>query len=453
MVMEHIEEKKSYLFSNKDLKRLIVPMILEQFLAILVGMSDSVMVARVGEHAVSGVSLVDNIFILIIFLFAALATGGAVVAGQFIGQNKIKRACAVTDQLVLFTGILALIIMAGMYACHNLILNNVFGKIDANVMESARTYLLIVSASIPFIALYNAGAGIFRCMGNSKVPMYLSFLMNAINICINAVLIFGFNMGVAGAAIGTLVSRIVAAVSILILLRGQEHPLHLSKPFSFRLDKELLKRIAYIGIPNGLENSMFQLGKILVLGMVTGFGTASIAANAVSNVIAMFQIMPGMAVSMAVVTVCSRCVGAGDYEMARYYTKKIVKLVHLLIIVFNIIILIALPGVLNLYNLSAEATELARTIAWMHGAATIIIWPEAFTLPNTLRAASDVKYCMVWSIFSMWVFRIAFSYILGVHFGLGLVGVWMAMIIDWVVRSCFFITRYRGTKWQKYQAQ
>lgn len=445
-------KKESHLFSNGDLKRLIVPMILEQFLAILVGMSDSVMVARVGEHAVSGVSLVDNIFVLVIFLFAALATGGAVVAGQYIGQNKIKRACQVTDQLVLFTGALAVIITAGIYLSRNLILQNLFGKIDANVMESARTYLMIVTASIPFIALYNAGAGIFRCMGNSKVPMYLSFLMNAINITINATLIFGFGMGVKGAAIGTLVSRIVAAVGILILLRSQEQTLHLSKPFSFRPDKDLLKRIAYIGIPNGLENSMFQLGKILVLGMVTGFGTASIAANAVSNVIALFQIMPGMAVSMAVVTVCSRCVGAGDYKMARFYTRKIVKLVHLLIILFNIIILAVLPGVLNLYNLSAEATMLTTKIAWMHGIATILIWPEAFTLPNTLRAASDVKYCMVWSIFSMWVFRIAFSYILGVYFGLGLVGVWMAMIIDWVVRACFFIVRYRGTKWQRYTA-
>lgn len=446
--MIQTKDKEGYVFSNRDLKRLIIPMVIEQLLAILVGLSDSIMVASVGEHAVSGVSLVDNIFVLLIYLFGALATGGAVVAGQYLGQNKRERACMATDQLVLFTAISAVVITGGIYLARNLILHNVFGKIEDNVMESAKTYLMIVSASIPFIALYNAGAAIFRSMGNSKVPMYLSLLMNAINVSGNAVLIFGFGMGVQGASIATLVSRIIAGVGIIVLLRGQEHMLHLSKPFSFRLDKEMLKKIAFIGIPNGLENSMFQLGKILVLSMVTSFGTAAIAANAVGNIIALFQIMPGMAVSMALVTVCSRCVGAGDYEMARFYTRKILKLIHFLIIIFNFVILLVLPGILALYQLSPEATRLATEISWLHGIFAIIIWPEAFSLANTLRAANDVKYCMIWSIFSMWLFRIVFSYILGVYFEMGLFGVWIAMIIDWCVRALFFILRYRGTKWQ-----
>ena len=390
-------KEKPYYFSNRALKRLIAPMIIEQFLAILVGMSDSIMVATVGEHAVSGVSLVDNIFILLIYLFAALATGGAVVMGQYLGQNKHEKANRAVNQLILFTALFAICIMIGLYLARNLILHRVFGAIEANVMEASKTYLLIVSASIPFIALYNAGAAVFRTMGNSKVPMYLSMMVNAINVGGNAILIFGFGMGVAGAATSTLVS----AVAIIFLLCSPEHLLHLERPFSFKLDFGMLKKIAYIGIPNGLENGMFQLGKIMVLSMITGFGTAAIAANAVSNIIATFQVLPGMSVGMAVITVCSRCVGAGDYEAARYYTRKILKLVHILIIVFSVTTLVALPGIMHLYNLSDDAMTFTKQIIWYHGICCMLIWPEAFTLPNTLRAASGVKFCMILSIISM----------------------------------------------------
>lgn len=441
-------KEKPYYFSNRALKRLIAPMIIEQFLAILVGMSDSIMVATVGEHAVSGVSLVDNIFILLIYLFAALATGGAVVMGQYLGQNKHEKANRAVNQLILFTALFAICIMIGLYLARNLILHRVFGAIEANVMEASKTYLLIVSASIPFIALYNAGAAVFRTMGNSKVPMYLSMMMNAINVGGNAILIFGFGMGVAGAATSTLVSRVVSAVAIIFLLCSPEHLLHLERPFSFKLDFGMLKKIAYIGIPNGLENGMFQLGKIMVLSMITGFGTAAIAANAVSNIIATFQVLPGMSVGMAVITVCSRCVGAGDYEAARYYTRKILKLVHILIIVFSVTTLVALPGIMHLYNLSDDAMTFTKQIIWYHGICCMLIWPEAFTLPNTLRAASDVKFCMILSIISMWVFRIAFSYIIGVRMGMGVLGVWIAMTIDWAVRAVLFIIRYRGKRWQ-----
>lgn len=441
-------KEKPYYFSNRALKRLIVPMIIEQFLAILVGMSDSIMVATVGEHAVSGVSLVDNIFILLIYLFAALATGGAVVMGQYLGQNKHEKANRAVNQLILFTALFAICIMIGLYLARNLILHRVFGAIEANVMEASKTYLLIVSASIPFIALYNAGAAVFRTMGNSKVPMYLSMMMNAINVGGNAILIFGFGMGVAGAATSTLVSRVISAVAIILLLCSPEHLLHLERPFSFKLDFGMLKKIAYIGIPNGLENGMFQLGKIMVLSMITGFGTAAIAANAVSNIIATFQVLPGMSVGMAVITVCSRCVGAGDYEAARYYTRKILKLVHILIIVFSVTTLVALPDIMHLYNLSDDAMTFTKQIIWYHGICCMLIWPEAFTLPNTLRAASDVKFCMILSIISMWVFRIAFSYIIAVRMGMGVLGVWIAMTIDWAVRAVLFIIRYRGKRWQ-----
>lgn len=448
MVLEDLKGKPYY-FSNHDLKRFILPVIIEQFLALLVGMADSIMVASSGEHAVSGVSLVDNIFILLIYLFAALATGGSVVMGQYLGQKNSEKANQAVNQLILFTGMLAIVITAGLYLSRNLILHRVFGNIEADVMAAARTYLLIVSASIPFLALYNAGAAVFRTMGNAQVPMYLSMVMNAINVGGNALLIFGFHMGVAGAAIATLVSRVISGVVITILLAKPTLMLHLQRPFSFRLDISMLKKIAHIGIPNGLENGMFQLGKIMVLSIITGFGTAAIAANAVSNIIATFQVLPGMSVGMAVITVCSRCIGAGDYEAARFYTRKIIRLVHILIICFSTVILLALPGIMHLYNLSPEAAGFTRQIVWYHGICCMLFWPEAFTLANTLRAARDVRYCMILSIVSMWVFRIGFSYILGVRMGLGVFGVWIAMTIDWAVRAALFIVRYKGTKWHK----
>ena len=448
MVLEDLKGKPYY-FTNHDLKRFILPVIIEQFLALLVGMADSIMVASSGEHAVSGVSLVDNIFILLIYLFAALATGGSVVIGQYLGQNNREKANQAVSQLILFTGMLAIIITAGLYLFRNLILHRVFGNIEADVMAAARTYLLIVSASIPFLALYNAGAAVFRTMGNAQVPMYLSMVMNAINVGGNALLIFGFHMGVAGAAIATLFSRVISGVVITILLAKPTLMLHLQRPFSFRLDFVMLKKIAHIGIPNGLENGMFQLGKIMVLSIITGFGTAAIAANAVSNIIATFQVLPGMSVGMAVITVCSRCIGAGDYEAAKFYTKKILRLVHILIICFSTVTLLALPGIMHLYNLSPEAAGFTRQIVWYHGICCMLIWPEAFTMANTLRAARDVRYCMILSIVSMWVFRIGFSYILGVRMGLGVFGVWIAMTIDWLVRAVLFIVRYKGTKWHK----
>ena len=446
MVLEDIKGKPYY-FTNHDLKRFILPVIIEQFLALLVGMSDSIMVATVGEHAVSGVSLVDNIFILLIYLFAALATGGSVVMGQYLGQTKGEKANEAVNQLILFTALFALTITAGLYLSKDIILHRVFGDIEPNVMEAARTYLLIVSASIPFLALYNAGAAVFRTMGNAQIPMYLSMVMNTINVGGNAILIFVFDMGVTGAATATLVSRIISGITITALLTNPSRMLHLKRPFSFRLDFSMLKKICHIGIPNGMENGMFQLGKIMVLSIITTFGTAAIAANAVSNIIATLQVLPGMSVGMAVITVCSRCIGAGDYEAARFYTRKIVKLVHILILCFSGVTLLILPGIMYLYNLSPEAMMFTKRIVWYHGICCMFIWPEAFTLANTLRAARDVRYCMILSIISMWIFRIGFSYILGVKLGLGVFGVWVAMTIDWLVRATLIILRYRGQKW------
>lgn len=437
------------LFSRNDLVRLIIPLIVDQFLQVAVGLSDSIMVARVGEAAVSGVSLVDTVMLLIINIFTALATGGAVIAGQYLGRKDPKTGCEATAQLFNFTFLFSIFIMILGYLGQNVILYHVFGKIEPEVMKDSRTYLLIVLSSIPMIAMYNAGAAIFRAMGNSNVTMKTSLLMNSINVFGNALLIFGFHCGVEGVAIPTVVSRGVACVVILILLNNQEHELHILHPYPFKIKWNVLKKILYIGIPNGLENSMFQLGKIAVLSLVSGLGTASLAANAVGNNIANFAILPGMSFGFALLTVCAQCVGAGDFEQVKYYTKHMMRVEYLCLIASNLIVILALPFILSVYNLSDEAARYANDIILYHAACVVTIWPLSFTLPNTLRAAADVKITMVLSIISMWVFRFGFSYLLTMVFHMGIFGVWVAMTIDWLVRGIFFVCRYKSGRWQK----
>jgi len=440
--------KRNYLFTNKDLIRLLIPLMIEQLLAVAVGMADSIMVASVGESAVSAVSLVDSIIILFINIFAALATGGAVVAGQFIGQKQNDKACKAGEQLLLFVTFISIIVMAVMYLGKGFILNVVFGSIQPDVFAYANTYLLITFASIPFIAVYNSGAALFRAMGNSRITMVTSIVMNIINVFGNALLIYGVGMGVEGVAIPTLVSRAVSAVIIVALLRNEELIVHISKRFNYKFNKDMVKNILKIGVPNGIENSMFQLGKIMLLSVIAGFGTASITANAVANSVSAFQILPGMAVGLGLITVVSQCVGANDYVQVRYYTKKLLKIAHIAVIGMNVIIISSIPLILRAYNLSEETAALASKVFIFYGICSCILWPLSFTLPNTLRASNDVRYTMIVSVSSMWIVRIGFGIVLSKYFSIGMFGVWVAMIIDWIVRSAFFIIRYKGGKWE-----
>lgn len=449
MTIKKTTDKSGYLFDNKALAALIIPLIIEQFLAILVGMADSIMIASVGEAAVSGVSLVDQIMVLLINVFAALSTGGAVVAGQYLGQRNREAVCGSATQLIWFATLCAVFITAMVYAGKYVILHGIFGKIEADVMHHADVYLTIVAAAIPFVAMYSAGAAIFRAMGNSKISMQVSIIMNIINVSGNAILIYGFHRGTEGVAIPTLISRIVGAVIVVALLCDEKHPLHIKKSWRYRADWLQVKKILSVGVPNGLENSMFQLGKIMVLSLVSTFGTYAIAANAVSNAIALFQLLPGLAINLGVTTVIARCVGAGDYGQVRYYNKKLMILTHISMAAIILGGFLILPLILRAYGLSDMTADVARKIVYFHGISAIIIWPSAFTLPSTFRASGDAKACMYISMLSMWAFRIVFSYVLGKYLGMGVFGVWAAMVIDWVFRAVCFIARYFGGRWKK----
>lgn len=448
--METEEKNTKMLFTNKDLKKLIIPLIIEQILVIAVGMADTVMIAGVGEAAVSGVSLVDTLNVLIINILSALATGGAVAAGHYLGQKDKENACKSAWQLVLFAILLALGITVVFIGLHDVILHKVFGSIEPLVMENAKSYLLITALSFVPLAVYNAGAALFRAMGNSKATMYVSTVMNAINIGGNAIMIYGLKMGVVGAAIPTTISRTVAGIIIFVMLFQKKRDINIRGQLTWRLHLDMIKKILYVGVPNGLENSLFQLGKILLLSLISTIGTTAIAANAVANTITMFNILPGIAIGYAQLSTVSICIGAGDAKQAKYYSMKLMKITYAGMTIMSVLIFFTVDYILKIYGLSAETQRLAREVIRFHNIMALISWIPSFATPNSFRAAGDVILPMVIAIISMWVFRIAAAYILTVQFGMGLMGVWVAMTIDWAFRAiCYTIRYWKGT-WLKH---
>ena len=435
-------------FSNRELAALIAPLIAEQFLAILVGLADSLMVATVGDAAISAVSLVDSISNLMIYVFSAMAAGGAAVAGQYIGRQEPENANNAGQHLVVLLGVTSVFFIALLYLFKTAVLTAVFGQIDADVMAATDKYYSIVMASIPGIALYNGGAVIFRTMGRSDVSLKVSLLMNGINVFGNALLIFGFHMDVAGVAIPTLASRTVAALVILALLFNDKLPLHLSDVRSFRFNTRLLKNIFYISVPSGVENGMFHLGRLILFSLISTFGTASIVANAIGNTLGNFHCFAGQAVNLGMTTVVSQCVGAGDYDGARHYLRKLVKACYVLMAAVNLAIIAMLPLIMRVYDVSAEGERLAVIVALIHGIASIFLWIPSFCLPTFLRSAGDAGFTMAASMTTMWLCRVVFAYIFGKMMGYGVVGVWCAhAILDWTVRSLVFYARYRSGKW------
>lgn len=436
------------LFSKKDLRKLIIPLILEQTLAITVGMADTMMISSAGEAAVSGVSLVDMFNNLIISVLAALATGGAVVTSQCIGAGRREEACRSARQLVFTEAAITIGISVLVLLFHRQILGLFFGQIEADVMQNAIIYLIISVFSFPLLAVYDSCAALYRSMGNAQITLKISLLMNVINVVGNTIGVYVLKLGVAGVAIPSLVSRGVAGVVLFTLLHNPDNLVFLTRG-KFKVDATIVKRILFIGIPSGIENGIFQLGRVLVVSIIAAFGTSQIAANGVANSLDSMGCIVGQAMSLAMITVIGRCVGAGEEGQVRYYTKKLLGETYFYTAVINSIILLLLPWILQIYGLGEETTRLSYILVMIHDGMAIFLWPASFVLPNMLRACNDVKYTMVVSIFSMITFRIGFSYVFGVHMGWMAVGVWAAMVIDWVFRVLCFVGRYLAGTWRK----
>ncbi len=437
----------SGLFPKGFLKALIIPLLIEQILTLTIGMADTIMVANVGESAVSGISLVDSLSNLFIQLFAAFATGGAVVASQYLGRKDKESASKAAKQLILITAffsgaitLLGLIFNRGILAL-------VFGHIEEDVMTYALQYFVFILISYPFLAITNSCNALCRSMGKSRITMLVSIVMNIINIGGNAVLIFIFHLGSMGAGIASLASRVVSALIMLIVISDRKLDIHIEKLYQVTLIPSMIKRILRIGLPSGIENSMFHIGKILVQSLIASFGTASIAANAVVNNINSFANLPGAVIGMASITVIGQCIGAGRHDAAKYYAKRLLLLVYAMFIFSCTFFYAATPFLSSLYSLSDEAMRLSIINNRFLLVCTLIIWPISFTLPNFLRAAGDARYTMSVSMLSMWIFRVILSYVLGAFFGLGLLGANISMVVDWCFRSLCFSARWLKGKW------
>ncbi|MFR1828020.1 MATE family efflux transporter [Clostridium butyricum] len=439
------------MFSNESLKKLIIPIFMDQILIIIASIIATMMISYAGEAAVSAVSLIDMINMLLINVLAALTAGGAVIVSQYIGFRDKNKSCIAASQLFTIATIISIGIMGFVFIFHKPLLKILFGNVDHNVMNLAITYFVIYSISYPFLSIYDSGAALFRSIGNSRVPMIVSIAMNAINIVGNAIGIFVFNAGVVGIAISIIISRAFAALVMVYLSLNKKNKVFISFSQIFTIKRDMIIKILNIAIPNGIENGIVQLGRILLISIIALFGTDQIAANGITNSLVMISISFATAMNIAIVSVIGQCVGAGDYAQADFYTKKLLKITYIGTIVISLAEILLLPWILNLYTLSAEVTNLTYILVIIHNCLAIIFWPLSFTLPNSLRASGDVRFTMIVSISSMFILRISFGYILGIIFNLGVIGVWLAMGADWALRSIIYVLRFKNGKWREFK--
>lgn len=443
--------EQKHLFSNKMLKSILVPVILEQLLNSFMGTADTMMVSNVGSAAISAVSLVDSINVLLIQAFSALAAGGTIICAQYMGQRNYERANKSARQVLFIILSISAAVTILCLLFKDPLLHFIFGKVDADVMEASSVYFLFSAASYPFIALYDSGASIFRAQENTKGPLIISVISNVMNIVGNAILIWGFNMGVAGAAIATLVSRIFCAVVVLWQLRKDRQPIVVRDYLKIRPDRKLIGRILGLGIPSGIENSMFQLGKLAIQSTVSTLGTAAIAAQAMTNILENLNGIAAIGVGVGLMTIVGQCLGAGRKDEAVYYIKKLCVIAESIIIVSCLIVYILVRPVTILGGMESTSAEMCiHMITWI----TIVkpvVWTMAFVPGYGLRAAGDVKFSMITSCCTMWACRFCLCVFLIRVLGFGPMGVWIGMFADWTVRGIIFTWRFHSRKWLEHK--
>lgn len=439
------------MFSNRDLKNMIVPLFFEQLLVMLVGIMDTFIVSYVGEAAVSGVSLVNSFNTIFIYLFTALASGGAVVISQYIGNKDQKNSVRSSSQLLMFSTLFSIVLTCIVLMFHQAILSALFGKVEIDVMNACITYIVISALSYPFIAIYNAGASLFRSMGKTKTTMYVSLASNIINVIGNCIGVFVLHAGVAGVAIPSLIARAFSAIVITNLCFRNDQTTYYTKKDLFAFDTDILKRVLSIAVPNGIENGIFQFVKVALSSVVALFGTYQIAANGVAQSIWSLAALMGVTLGPVYITVIGQCMGSGNQEQAKYYFKKLNKLAIVLSIVWNLIVLALTPLFMHFYQLSSETLQLIFYLVVIHNVFNAIVYPISGPLSNGLRAAGDVKFTMIVSIASTLLARFVFSIIFAIYLNIGVIGIAFAMCLDWTIRAVIFYCRYRSLKWLEFK--
>ena len=441
------QEQTNHLFSNRDLRILLVPLIVEQILNSLMGTADSIMVSNVGSAAISAVALVDSINILVIQAFYALAAGGTIVCSQYIGQKDKKNAEESARQLSFVVACISSAVMAVCLLTRGPLLRLIFGSVEVDVMEAAQIYFFYTALSFPFIALYDAGSSIYRAQGNTRLPMTIAVVSNGLNIAGNAVLIWGFHLGVAGAAIATLGSRVISAVVVFAFLHNPSQEIAVRDYLHIRPDGRRIMRILSLGIPNGIENAMFQFGKLAIQSTVSTLGTIAIAAQAMTNILENLNGIAAIGIGIGMMTVVGQCLGAGRKDEAIYYIKKLTAVAEIVIIASCALVFLATKPVTILGGMEPES---AKMCLYMVGWITVvkpIVWTLAFIPAYGMRAAGDVRFSMILSCISMWAFRVTLCiYLCRVH-GFGPIAVWIGMFTDWTIRGIVFTFRFMGRRW------
>jgi putative MATE family efflux protein len=439
------------MFSNQSLRRLLIPLIVEQLLTSLMGTVDTMMVSNVGSAAISGVSLVDSINKLILFLFTALATGGAIVCSQYLGREDKARSDQAARQVLLSALALGILAAAVCLVFRRGMLRLIFGQVEQDVMDAAQVYFLFTAFSYPFIALFNASSALYRATGNTRLPMAVSLISNGLNVVGNALLMFVFHFGVAGAAISTLVSFILAAVVMLIFQRRPGQQIEIGPLTALRPDWRMIARVLRIGLPTGIENAMFQFGKLVVQSTVSTLGTAAIAANAVIVVLENTSSMPSTAIGTGMMTVAGQCIGAGRMDEAKGYIKKLTGWGAVVLLFADWLIFALTFPVVKLAGMETAAAALTIHIMLVISVVKPVLWPLSFLPINGMRAAGDVKFGMITSTISMWVFRVGLTTVLCRFLGVGLMGIWYGYFADWTVRSVVFLLRYISGAWTRHK--
>ena len=439
------------MFSNRDLAKLLTPLIIEQFFAMFVGMLDTLMVSSAGEAAISGVSLVNEVNFLMFTILAALGGGGSVVAAQYLGARRPKEANRAASQLMMLGTIFGLALMALCLIGRRWILETLYGSASEDVIDAAVTYFWITALSFPLLGIYNSSTAIYRIINRTQVTMWVSLLMNLINVSGNYFCIYHLHMGVAGVAWPTTISRTVAALIMAVLAFHKKNPVHADLPDVFSWHQMILKKIISIALPNGIENGLFQIGRVIVASIVATYGTTMIAANGVANSLYNLIIIVSVGINLGIVTVVGRCVGANRYDQARYYTRKLMILNLFLSALNGLAVWITLPLFLQFYSISPEGADVVRQVIFYSCFTVALLNPHSFTLPNAIRAAGDAKYTMIVGVLSMFLARITGAYLMGTLLGLKVVGIYLAMYLDWVVRAIFFYLRYRSGKWTRFR--
>ncbi len=439
------------LFPRRALWMLLIPLIIEQMLNSLMGMVDTLMVSRVGQEAISAVSLVDSINNLVLQVFAAMAAGAAIICSQYLGRKDEKGCNEAARQIVLTVMVISSVIMIIGVSFRKPLLRLIFGSVEEAVMDNAQIYFLITALSYPFIALFQAGAAFYRACGNSKFTMKTALIANVANIVGNTLFIFIFQMGAAGAAVSTLISRALCAFVVFYGLRKPGYAIQLRNYFSIRPDFKLIVKILAIGVPSGIENGMFQFGKLAIQSTVSSLGTAAIAAQAMTIIFENVNGMAAVGIGIGLMTVVGQSIGAGRKEEAKYYIVKLSMYAEVAMIISCILVYIAARPVTILAGMSVESTAMCMQMILAITIVKPILWVPSFTPPNGLRAAGDVRFSMITATLTMWLCRVALSIFLMRVVKTGPIGVWYGMFADWGVRGVIFTIRFVRGKWLRFK--